>query len=357
MAGRREQASSDGFNLAFLDVMACGLGAVILLLLLVDFKTSTLDTSDEQSRLTQELADRQQLQQQLEQSIADTQQAITQQRAQQLRTQGQLQQTQASLRSAQQAITEQQTRVAGLVDEQAALLAKNPPASNLELSGTGEQNYIVGMPVKGKNIGILLDKSHSMMAVELTDILWAMHLPNPQKVQQPKWIRATRITKWLLSRVPPDSKVTLVVFSEDAKILGQQQPIMANSAEQMQQISIDLVSVIPEGGSNLRKGFETLIEANRQLDAIYLVTDGLPTLGESMGGNHCKTIKRRQTISAKCRRDLATKTMIDVLNRKKPPTINVILLPLEGDPYAAEVYWQATWLTGGKMLSPALEWQ
>mgnify|MGYP003149374670 CR=1 FL=1 len=30
--------AEDGFNLAFLDVIACGLGAVILIFILVDFK-------------------------------------------------------------------------------------------------------------------------------------------------------------------------------------------------------------------------------------------------------------------------------------------------------------------------------
>ena len=33
--------ATDGFNLAFLDVMACGLGAVILIFILVDFNAFT----------------------------------------------------------------------------------------------------------------------------------------------------------------------------------------------------------------------------------------------------------------------------------------------------------------------------
>ena len=39
--------AEDGFNLAFLDVMACGLGAVILIFILVDFKAFTPDPTEE----------------------------------------------------------------------------------------------------------------------------------------------------------------------------------------------------------------------------------------------------------------------------------------------------------------------
>ena len=48
--------AEDGFNLAFLDVMACGLGAVILIFILVDFKAFTPTPTEEKEKLEQELA-------------------------------------------------------------------------------------------------------------------------------------------------------------------------------------------------------------------------------------------------------------------------------------------------------------
>ena len=55
--------AEDGFNLAFLDVMACGLGAVILIFILVDFKAFTPDPTEEKEKLEQELAAAEQEQQ------------------------------------------------------------------------------------------------------------------------------------------------------------------------------------------------------------------------------------------------------------------------------------------------------
>ena len=61
--------AEDGFNLAFLDVMACGLGAVILIFILVDFKAFTPTPTEEKEKLEQELAAAEQEQQKLKKSI------------------------------------------------------------------------------------------------------------------------------------------------------------------------------------------------------------------------------------------------------------------------------------------------
>ncbi|MEC9126112.1 MAG: VWA domain-containing protein, partial [Pseudomonadota bacterium] len=61
--------AEDGFNLAFLDVMACGLGAVILIFILVDFKAFTPTPTEEKEKLELELAAAEQEQQKLKKSI------------------------------------------------------------------------------------------------------------------------------------------------------------------------------------------------------------------------------------------------------------------------------------------------
>jgi len=66
--------AEDGFNLAFLDVIACGLGAVILIFILVDFKAFTPTPTEEKEKLEQELAAAEQEQQKL----IDTQSTLTQ---------------------------------------------------------------------------------------------------------------------------------------------------------------------------------------------------------------------------------------------------------------------------------------
>ncbi|HAS23650.1 MAG TPA: VWA domain-containing protein, partial [Idiomarina loihiensis] len=66
---RRPRQAGDGFNLSFLDVMACGLGAVILIFILIDFKAFTPDPSEEKEKLEQELAASMDEQQRLKKSI------------------------------------------------------------------------------------------------------------------------------------------------------------------------------------------------------------------------------------------------------------------------------------------------
>ena len=42
----------------------------------------------------------------------------------------------------------------------------------------------------------------------------------------PKWQRTIRIVKWLLARLPNDSRVTVVKFSNNGKILGEKTGII-----------------------------------------------------------------------------------------------------------------------------------
>lgn len=353
---RKQKGAEDGFNLAFLDVMACGLGAVILIFMLVDFNDVTVDTSDEEARLAQELNANNEQQVQLQQSLDEINDKIAMASDRQQDSQRKQQDIEADLDDTLKAIAEQQAVIADLERQKAAVADKLAKSNPIQKVGAGEQNYIVGMPVEGKNIGILVDKSSSMMAVELADILLATTLPDSQKVTQAKWIRTKNIATWLISRLPTDAKVTVVAFSDNAQVLGPRSSISASSSQLLNQVVADLGKVIPSGGTDLRSGIDTLMKANPSIDAVYLVTDGLPTLGERLTSSECLSLTKRKTISAECRRQMGEKTLTYFRSQYRRTRLSTILLPLEGDPYASSSYWNTTWATGGKMLSPALEW-
>ena len=353
---RWNKKSADGFNLAFLDVMACGLGAVILIFMLVDFQESTIDTTAEKQRLEAELAANQDHLTQLQKSIDAVNDNIAMETEQQAALQRRQQDIEVELDNTQQAIATEQAILADLDNQLAAVEDKVAKAAAVTKVGTGEQNYIVGMPVTGKHIGIMLDSSSSMMATELVDILLASTLPDHEKVAQPKWRRTINIATWLLARIPPDASVTLVAFSDKAAVLGPRNKIAASSFSLLGQLRSDLSQVIPSGGTNLKLGFATLMQANPQVDSVYLITDGLPTLGDGLLSRRCLQLTARKTISAKCRQELGEKTLAKFMTAHRGVVINTILLPIEGDPFASSTYWRATWASGGKMLSPALEW-
>jgi len=184
--------AEDGFNLAFLDVIACGLGAVILIFILVDFKAFTPTPTEEKEKLEQELAAAEQEQQKLKKSIDELNDKIALESAKQ----DDAQQAQADTSQDQskllQDMSTEMAVVADLENQLAALSKEVEKSANIQMQGTGEQNYITGMKIEGPEIGLLIDKSASMMGDNLVDILGKLALSDSQKVSTPKWIRTKR---------------------------------------------------------------------------------------------------------------------------------------------------------------------
>jgi hypothetical protein len=102
--------------------------------------------------------------------------------------------------------------------------------------------------------------------------------------------------------------------------------------------------VIPSGGTNLLSFVNLMNTLSPPPDNVYLVTDGLPTLGAKGAQG---TITGRQRLE-----------LFDDVLKKVPGNIpmNVILLPLEGDPYAAAAFWGLSRSTNGGFLTPSKDW-
>ena len=345
--------AEDGFNLAFLDVMACGLGAVILIFILVDFKAFTPTPTEEKEKLEQELAAAEQEQQKLKKSLDEVNDKIALESAKQDDAeQAQADSTQDQSKLLQDMSTEMAV-VADLENQLAALSQEVEKSANIQMQGTGEQNYITGMKIEGAEIGLLIDKSASMMGDNLLDILGKLALSDGQKVSTPKWIRTKRVAQWMLARVPLESRVTVVAFSDTATTLGLRNVNSAKVSGSMNAIVKDLGGVVPNGGTNLQEGLAILFKANPNITDVYIVTDGLPTLGDGLPLSCKNFISSKKSISSDCRQTLFVET---VKRAKKGVHYNVILLPIEGDPFASPMYWEWTRATSGTFLSPAPEW-
>ncbi len=192
---RRTRQAGDGFNLSFLDVMACGLGAVILIFILVDFKAFTPEPSEEKEKLEQELAASMDEQQRLKKSIDEINDKIALESAKQEDSKEAKNDTTQDQTKALQDLSTQLAVVADLENQLAALSKEVEKSANVELSGTGEQNFITGMKVEGEQIGILVDKSASMMGDNLIDVLSKLALSDGDKVSTAKWIRTRRVAQ------------------------------------------------------------------------------------------------------------------------------------------------------------------
>ncbi|WP_250884212.1 VWA domain-containing protein [Glaciecola sp. XM2] len=350
---RREE----GFNLAFLDVMACGLGAVILILILVKFSANTDIPIEELERLQQELAAMEDKQSELQQSLSSEQEAFAQQSATLEDIQQRLRQLQIEQDAVTQALKEEIAVVADLED---AIAAAGPLIADdsVTIEGAGEEQYLIGLKVEGQRIGILLDMSASMTEEQLIEVIKRKVGTDQDKRAGSKWQRTLRILNWLLARLPNNAQVSVVAFNDTSAVLGKRVNNQQNT-DDINQIAIEASGLVPTEGTNLQQGLQTIAQTMPNISDLYLITDGLPTYVNAGSGFNetraCRPIKGKQaTITGECRVNAFAHTLR--ANPLSGVRTHVILLPLEGDPTAASLYWSWSDGTLGTFIAPAGTW-
>ncbi len=353
-----KRRAPDGFNLAFLDVMACGLGAIILILMLVKFNAPTTTPSDALETLQQELNALQDQQTAQQADIDAVNKKIATATTASKQIQQNLQQLKIQQDATQRAVNDKKAILAK-VEKSVAAAAPRQAEDPIKLQGAGEENYLLGLKVEGRHIGILIDASASMTNEKLIDIIKSKISSDAKKKSSPKWQRTKRVAKWLLARVPQQSNVTMVSFNKTANQIGPRRVVPATSRLGMKQLAASIDQLIPHNGTNLQGALTEIKKLSPDMTHLYIVTDGLPTLGEN-----AKTISslarcalffsKSKTITGECRLSLFVYTVKQA--NMSGVQVNVILLPLEGDPQAPQAYWEWTASTGGLMISPADSW-
>jgi len=335
--------------------MSCGLGAIILVFMLVkhNVEKSILETDLLQSDL-QRL---QQKQDTLSRQISDVEALIQIEQKRKNATQSEIQKIQAALSLKDKQAGQKKDDLASL-----KTVIKNTPiakkADVIEDERGGEENYVMGLKVEGRKIAILVDSSASMTDEKLINIIKRKNTSSNEKRNGPKWRRTKKTVQWLLSRVPKRALVSVVAFAENARILGGANWINGRDGQSLSAILDEMDVLIPEGATNLQKGLDKV--AALKPTNLYVITDGLPTAGESRYASlnpfaTCGSLLgSSSTISGECRKKLFRQTILE--SAPSGITTNVILLPLEGDPEASPEYWSWASSTGGLLISPAVNW-
>ena len=346
MAVKRKTESS---TLAFLDIISCGLGAVILIFLIIKHNgdIGSDQTDDLQSQLASLVEQEKVLNEQtlaLRQLNSDTEQAGKSLEDQLVNSQGKL----VSLKKQNASEEEQNKNLEGEVDAIEIAI----PVETVELKGAGQANYIIGLNVEGERIAILIDHSTSMTYPTLDQAIVAKFDTDAQRRSAPKWQRTLRIAKWLITHIPEQSKFAFVGFNGKASMLSPGTSWSSASSQNDLGATLQTLSTIaPLGGTNLEEGVRMALNLRPRPTSIYIVTDGLPTQGSA----RCA---KGPSVTPKCRRDLFLKVS-NYLAGKLPSgrvPINVILLPMTGDPDALALFWGWTNMTKGVVLSPSGAW-
>lgn len=353
------------FTLSFLDAMACGFGAAVLLFFMIiknaapqQLRDMQQDKKAEVTEIELELREGRELLARLQSSLDTTDQRIVE-------TEDLTQKISASLDTNERALAnarqESEERLKALeqlksdvksIDSQASTLRKQVPTEGGEAPrsfvGSGDRQYLTGLRVGGERVLILLDASASMLDETIVNVVRRRNLPDDQKLQSRKWQRAVTTVDWLTSQLKLDGKFQIYVFNTTAQPLVEGTAstwLDVSDAARMEAVAKALHKVVPGGGTSLQNAFAAAAAFDPKPDDLLLITDGLPTQGDSPPTRKTVTADQRLKFFAQA---------VQVLPSNVP--VNTILFPMEGDPRAGSAFWQLAQNTSGSMVAPAKDW-
>ncbi|MEX2468591.1 MAG: VWA domain-containing protein [Pseudohongiellaceae bacterium] len=365
MSSKKTRRKANPLSLSFLDVMFCGFGAVILIFLILDH-TSTVNNQEPTPQLEAEIS-------LLEEEVEDGQEGLVELR-------NTVDDVSLEVVTAQGLATRIQDQVDDFLQELAALenntVARVESEEDLradiqqleedmrrlraqaeqmegnsvrQFLGDGQRQYLSGLFLGGQRILILVDSSASMLDSTLVNIIRTRNMSDERKRAAPKWQRVVKTVDWISTQLPITSQYQIWNFSEATESLtpGAPRDLWQEVAdrEQLDATIEEVRQLVPDGGTNLEQVFQAVAALSPRPDNIFLITDGLPTLN---GRNSNATL-----ITPRDRLELFDDA-IGELPQGIP--VNIVLLPLEGDPSAAAAYWQLAQYSQGSFLTPSKDW-
>jgi archaellum component FlaC len=214
--------------------------------------------------------------------------------------------------------------------------------------GDGNRQYLTGLIMGGARVLILVDSSASMLDSTIVNIIRRRNMNDEAKRSAAKWIRTKRTVEWLVAQLPPPSQYQMYTFNAETRAMlpgTEGQWLEVADTAQLDRAMQELENTIPVNGTNLETLFNAVANLSPPPDNIYLITDGLPTLGSRAAAGGTVSGRDRERLFEAAVRELP-----------KGIPVNVILQPLEGDPMATSLYWQLAVSTDGSFLNPASDW-
>jgi len=354
------------FSLSFLDIITCGLGAIILLFVLVNAKsaarrdTVTSDLRAETNRIEiqvlegkkdlirirnvleetrAELEKTQGLARRLIETIKEKEIELAASDKDTLATKTHVNRLKADLKS----LEEDVKRLRAGAKAQDALGTKLRP-----FPGHGDRQYLTDLKMGGRRIMILVDSSASMLADTVVGIIRRRNLAAKEKIKSAKWQQAVKTIDWLTTQLPATSKFQVYTFNETAgPLIADSAGIWLNAADvdKLNQTVARMRKVVPQKGTSLLNAFKAVVEMKPAPDNLFLLTDSLPTMGAKKPWGKRVSGKKRLSLYHDAIRQLPSRI-----------PVNIILYPMEGDPFAAGAFWKLAKDTRGSFFSPSRDW-
>lgn len=353
----------DVFSMSFLDVMSCGFGAVVLIFLIinhateVEFETVNQDLLSAIRKLDYEVENGELNLAEIRQRVEATRKRIENAHERRITITDTLDtrrdqltllkaETLARIEHLNQLKTDVESREED-VERLQSDAEEDEGAAVRTFIGEGDRQYLTGLRVGGSRILIAVDTSASMLDDTIVNVIRRRNMDDARKRAAPKWQRTIATVEWLAAQLPLESEFQIIGFNTAAA------PMMPDAADwlavadpKVLDASIDaLKAATPTGGSSLENLALAIADLSPLPDNVYLITDSLPTQGTRK--------PRGNTVSGRQRMSLFR----DAIGRIPPNIpINVILLPMEGDPLAAAAFWDLSQVSGGAFLAPSDDW-
>jgi hypothetical protein len=356
----------DIFSLSFLDAITCGFGAIILFYMIitaqVDLRRETVleDRSAEVDRVQlQVLVGRRnlvELKEELERLVeqwASSRGVREEIVAEITRTQQEMESLTQDSDSQREMIEQLRADLAALQARTEDLTATAPTPEDAgdfirSVRGEGYRQYLTGMRMGGERILILVDASTSMLDETLVNILRRRNMSPEQQRRAPKWQQVVRTIDWLTAQVPSTSQFQVIAFNDHAWSLidgTDGQWIRADDGTSLEAAVESMRRLTPTGATSLHAAFAAASALEPKPDNIYLLVDGLPTMGEVTPSREGVTGRERRSHFERAMREVPFNV-----------PVNVLLFAMEGDPLAAPAYWTLALKSGGSMMAPSKDW-
>ncbi|MBE9520807.1 MAG: VWA domain-containing protein [Proteobacteria bacterium] len=288
----RRRKSLSPFNLSFLDIMFCGFGAVVLLVLVIN--ADTLRSRKEQHEDLRGEVKRQELEvdagrkhlvelknsaRAVDEEFIKAQGRSAQMLARIKEIELELANLQNQTLARKKHINDLQSDLKSLDKEHrrlgAELEADQPDGRKIRrFEGEGNRQYLTGLKLGGKRVLVLLDVSASMLDRTIVNIIRRRNMDDKTKRAAPKWQQTLKTAEWLVANLPSDSSLQLYGFNTKAfpvlpETAGQWIPATDN--KMVGKMMTAMHKQVPGAGTSLVNVFKVAASMRPRPDNLSLI--------------------------------------------------------------------------------------
>jgi hypothetical protein len=354
------------FSMSFLDCMSCGFGAVILFFMIINSHVNATTENDnselmaETNRLEIEVLEgrknlalsrntKQKLE--VEKENADSQIAQIIALIQEL--QAELDKYDQDTLAKIERVEKLQSDIKSLEEEVKRLLAIKAEQDESgerirEFKGDGDRQYLTGLRLGGERTLILVDRSASMLANDVANVIIRRNRPESEQLRSRKWRQVVATVNWLTTQFSEDDQYQIYMFNNAAEpvIRGTEGVwLTAGDGQQLSEAIRVLRRTVPKNGTNMHSAFSVAKSLSPRPDNIILLVDGMPTMETEISDQGRIGANERLSMFARATRQLPSGI-----------PVNIMLFPMMGDFAAPISFWSLALTTNGSFLTVSRDW-